>query len=316
MSNSAIAAELLLVQGNIQQLFASLPLGCSAKVPKAPCLRPGKMLRPTVLLYAGLALGGGRERLVEAASAVEFLHSASLLHDDVIDNAHVRRGEPAAQGNYGSKNAVLWGDICFAAALRHASKLGDEGVHEVAEAVERMVRGELRQLAMQGNLALTVPACIEQQRAKTGALFSLAAKLGATVARAPYTMRSLAGEFGEHLGVVFQMKDDYLDYFGEAHILGKDLGRDMCEGVVTLPILLASQLAPHAGLMGRFAEGTLTVDHLPEVRGWIGDSGAIQSLGVLMRQQREFALAALRCWPHNEFRDALANCVEDLDLRC
>ncbi|MBT9177023.1 MAG: Octaprenyl diphosphate synthase [Firmicutes bacterium] len=229
----------------------------------------------------------------------------------MIDSAEVRRGK-ATNGVYGNKNAVLWGDFCFANALRYVGKLGEAGVLEVGEAVARMVRGELRQLMSMGNLTLCTKECLEQSRGKTGALLSLAVKLGATVARVPYTIRALAGEFGERFGIVFQMRDDYLDYFGETSTLGKVAGKDMCEGVVTLPLLLAAQMNPKPDIMRLFAQRALAVEQLPVVQRWIAESGAEQIFLQMMREQGALAIAALRCLPQSTYRDALVNCVQEV----
>lgn len=305
-----LTAELAAVQENISQVFAGGPLKFTARGGRGASLLSGKMMRPLVLLYTGLALGGSRDRLIVGATVVELLHYASLIHDDIIDNAKMRRGQVTPNGEFGSQKAVLWGDFCFANALRHAGKLGDLAVQEVGEAVEQMVRGELRQLESRGNLTIDAKECLEQCKGKTGALLSLAAKLGAIVAKAPYTIRALAGEFGERFGIVFQLKDDYLDYFGDSSVLGKVVGRDMCEGVVTLPLLLAAQMSPRADLIRAFGERSLTIALLPEVQRWIVKSGAEQRFLSIVREQECLALAALRCLPLSVHRDALFNAVQ------
>lgn len=309
--NSDLAAELASVQENMSRVLVSGPLKFTRRGGAETSLSSGKMLRPKVILYTGLALGGSREKLVDGATAVELLHYASIIHDDIIDNATMRRGQVTPSGEFGPQKAVLWGDYFFAHALRYAGKLGDQAVQDVGEAVEQMVRGELKQLESRGDLTLSAKDCLEQCKGKTGALLSLAAKLGATVAKSPYTIRALAGEFGERFGIVFQWRDDYLDYFGDSSTLGKTVGRDMCEGVVTLPLLLAAHLSPQEQLIRAFAERSLAAENLPEVRRWIVESGAEQRFLQMMREQEHLALAALKCLPPSFYRDALASIVQN-----
>lgn len=270
----------------------------------------GKMLRPALVLHSGLALGASLDDLVQAAATVELLHMATLMHDDVIDNAVLRRGKPSLKELVGNKAAVLGGDYCLASALRCAAKLGSPAVFELGEAVIQIVEGELLQSAARNELNISVEQYLERVTGKTGALFSLSMRLAAIAADAPHTIRALSGQFGRYLGVVFQMRDDYLDFYGVAESMGKHLGNDLTEGIATLPLILAHRLQPDDRLAAMFSTNSLTSESLPEVRRWVTESGAEKESLAIMQHHAGLALAALNCLPAGENRDALASCVE------
>jgi len=204
---------------------------------KVHVLDEGKRLRPAIVLHCGRALGASVTTLVHAAATVELLHIATLIHDDIVDNAAVRRGKPTLQQSIGNKYAVLSGDFCLASSLRCAAKLGSCAVLELGEAVIKVIEGELMQTSSPHDADITLEEYVERIAGKTGALFSLSMRLAAIAADAPHTIRALAGQFGHYLGIVFQMRDDYLDIFGTSQSLGKLVANDLVEGNVTLPLM-------------------------------------------------------------------------------
>jgi len=272
-------------------------------------------MRPALVLHCGRALGAATEALVQAAATVELLHVATLVHDDVIDDAELRRGAPTLKATLGNKLAILGGDYVLASSLRCAAKLGSSAVRELGDTVISVVEGELTQAAARGKLGLTLEHYVECIANKTGALFALSMRLASIAADAPHTIRALAGEFGSHLGIVFQMRDDYLDIFGSAQSLGKPIAKDLADGTPTLPLILAQLRQPHPEFARLFAERELGVEHLPVIRRWVMESGAEHEALCIMDDYAQKALAALECLPAGESRDALGACVEVALLR-
>jgi geranylgeranyl pyrophosphate synthase len=270
--------------------------------------RKGKLLRPIVALHCGEALGSGVEHLVQAATTVELIHMATIIHDDVIDDSSIRRGKPSVNSDLGNSLAVLGGDYLFACALRSAAKLGSEAVLEMGETVEQIVEGELAQLAGLHTIG-SLEEYIRRIQQKTGALFAASARLAAIAAGAPHTIRALSGQFGLTLGTLYQIRDDYLDIFGSEDQLGKPVGSDLVAGVVTLPVILASSMRPNPGLQSLIEDGTFDNKDYPELRDWIRKSGALEEMTVQVKQLQERALAALSCLPQGPGTQALALCV-------
>ncbi|KAF0195740.1 MAG: octaprenyl-diphosphate synthase [Bacillota bacterium] len=277
---------------------------------KAYAFDDGKLLRPAIVLHCGRALGASINTLVYAAATVELLHIATLIHDDVVDNASVRRGKPTLKETMGNKFAVLGGDFCLANSLRCAAKLGSCAVLELGEAVVKVIEGELMQATSTHNFDMTLEEYVERVAGKTGAIFSLSMRLAAVAAGAPHTIRALAGQFGHYLGIVFQMRDDYLDIFGTSQSLGKPVANDLVQGNITLPLMLAHRRQPDQTLRGRVTNGEFSASDLPAIRKWVSDSGAEDELLQIMQHYADLALAALCCLPPGESRDALSACVE------
>lgn len=305
-----IQSDLMRVKQTMSEALAQRGSHVSLEVTRKLLSCGGKMLRPALALHTGLALGADVDKLIDAAATTELLHLATLIHDDVIDNSLVRRGQSTLNHIFGNKVAVLGGDFCFATALRCAARLGNEGVLELGEAVSQVVEGELAQATGAYNLSLGIDDYLCRISQKTGALFSLSTKLAAIAANAPHTMRALAGQFGLYLGTVFQMRDDYLDYFGDEGKLGKPLGNDLCEGVVTLPLIIAARLYPDAELLRKFTTRELGMGDLPAIRKLMQECGAELETLQTIRKYADLAQAALRCFPPSLHKQALGQTIE------
>ena len=204
----------------------------------------GKRLRPLVTLAAAEACGYEGEGDTLLAAAVELIHAATLLHDDVVDDSALRRGLRTANIVFGNKESVLVGDFLFARAFELMVKTGSLRVLDVLSAASCTIsEGEVLQLQTQGNLATDEAMYVEVIRAKTAALFGAAAQSAAALAGAdPAAERALTA-FGVNFGIAYQIVDDALDYVGEAEGLGKAAGDDFAEGKVTLPVILAVRAA-------------------------------------------------------------------------
>lgn len=205
----------------------------------------GKRLRPMLTLAFARALGYTGDDHLKLAASVEFIHTATLLHDDVVDESTLRRGQPAANEIFGNQASVLVGDFLFSRAFQLMVETHSLRVLEVlSEASAIIAQGEVMQLVFTGDLQLSREQYFKVISAKTAALFAAACEVGAEIAKADKAMIEAAHRFGSHLGVAFQITDDVLDYKGQTNALGKNIGDDFKEGKLTLPVVIALERAP------------------------------------------------------------------------
>src|SRR5687768_6439768 len=210
----------------------------------------GKRLRPALLLLACGATGYRESPRIELAAVIEFIHTATLLHDDVVDASDLRRGRTTANAAFGNAAAVLVGDFLYSRAFQMMVELDDMRVMQVlAEATNTIAAGEVMQLMGSHDPQVDEARYLEVIRRKTAKLFEAAARLGAVLARKDEYEETLAA-YGRHVGTAFQLIDDVLDYSGEAATTGKSLGDDLAEGKPTLPLIHAMRVAgPGADLI-------------------------------------------------------------------
>jgi octaprenyl-diphosphate synthase len=200
----------------------------------------GKRLRPMVTLAAAQMFGYFGDGHVKLATSVEFMHTATLLHDDVVDESDMRRGRKTARMIWGNQASVLVGDFLLGQAFRMMVDVGSlEALDILSTAASIIAEGEVMQLAAAKNLETTEDEHFGVIKAKTAALFSAAAEVGPVIAKASKTDRAALRSYGMNLGLAFQLIDDALDYGGSSKELGKNVGDDFREGKVTLPVILA-----------------------------------------------------------------------------
>jgi octaprenyl-diphosphate synthase len=198
----------------------------------------GKRIRPLLLILSARSAGYTGRDDVLLASLIEYIHTATLLHDDVVDHADLRRGRKTAGGLWGNQVAILVGDYLYSKAICHIVGFRSQDVNEcLAEACRKMAEGELMQLSYKDDAALSEPEYLKIAEYKTGALIAAACRMGAVVADADPSLRDALFQFGQAVGVAFQVADDTLDYAAPRESLGKLLGKDLDEGHVTLPLL-------------------------------------------------------------------------------
>jgi octaprenyl-diphosphate synthase len=267
----------------------------------------GKRLRPALLLLACRALGYGGEPRFALAAVVEFIHTATLLHDDVVDESHLRRGRSTANAAFGNAAAVLVGDFLYSRAFQMMVELDDMHVMQVlAEATNTIAGGEVLQLMGSHDPQVDEARYLEVIRRKTAKLFEASARLGSVLARSAPAVEAGLADYGMHVGTAFQLIDDVLDYSGDAASIGKSLGDDLAEGKPTLPLIYT---------MRRGSERQAEV-----VRSAIREGGrqdfapvleAIRACGALdyareaaSREARSAALA-IAALPESEFRRSL-----------
>ena len=220
----------------------------------------GKRLRPLLMVLCARLCGCDREDVKSFSVIMEYLHAATLLHDDLVDEAAVRRGKPAAHCRFGNSTAVLVGDFLLARSLSIAAGVGCiEIVKIMADITEKMSQGEIQQLIGKGRLDLSEEEYMEVIRRKTAVLIQGGCRVGAIFANASPVKEQALAAYGLHLGLAFQMADDLLDYTADTAVLGKTVGADLREGKMTLPLKKAD--GADAGLMRNIIENRdFTVD--------------------------------------------------------
>jgi octaprenyl-diphosphate synthase len=274
----------------------------------------GKRLRPLLTLAAARLCGyPGAERgtrHIDLAACVEFIHTATLLHDDVVDESQLRRGLASANAVFGNKASVLVGDFLFARAFQLMVDDGSLRVLAIlSKAAATIAEGEVLQLVTQNDLSTTEARYLEVIQGKTAALFAAACQIGAVVASRPDREETALAEYGMKLGIAFQLVDDALDYVADQATLGKTIGDDFREGKITLPVLVAFLAGddPEKAFWRRTIEDLDQTDaDLDKAMRLIADHGAIKV--TLDRAQRfvQEAQAALTVFPDTPIRRALA----------
>ena len=269
----------------------------------------GKRLRPALVVLAAGASGYHGRVHLEIAAVVEFIHTATLLHDDVVDESSLRRGRPTANARFGNAASVLVGDFIYSRAFQMMVGIGDLRVLEVlADATNVIAEGEVLQLLGVHNADLTEAEYLRVVRSKTAKLFEASARLGAVLARQSQAQEQALATYGMHLGTAFQLIDDVLDYSGDRTSIGKNLGDDLAEGKSTLPLIHALANAPDAQramLREVIEEGT--VERFGEVLAALEQCGSLAYARDQAVREAQCARDAIRSFPDSKFRDSLIN---------
>ncbi len=238
----------------------------------------GKRLRPALFLLANRALAGTAE--AKYASIFEYLHAATLLHDDVVDEAGLRRGRPAARVRYGNDSVILVGDFLFSKSYSLAVELGDiRFMQALTDCTTYMAEGQVLELIHTDDLDLSPAGYLEVIRAKTAVLIAAACQMGAIAAQASADQVKALYDYGMALGIAFQMVDDALDYVGTQHEFGKPVGHDLAEGKITLPFIHARDLeaAPDGSRLRELARQSRT---RPEALQEAKETGMLRRIAV------------------------------------
>jgi len=273
----------------------------------------GKRIRPRLVLLFAEAFGfHGPERL-ELAAIVEFIHTATLLHDDVVDESALRRGRATANATFGNAASVLVGDFLYSRAFQMMVSIGRMRVLEVlADATNVIAEGEVLQLMNMHDPDLTVEDYLRVIRFKTAKLFEASARLGAVLGGAGSADEESCADYGRSLGTAFQLVDDLLDYEGQTSELGKNVGDDLREGKPTLPLLLALERAdPGERDLIRQAIEHGEQQRLPEILAVVRRTGALEATRMAAQQEADQARARLQSLAPSRAREALL----DLCLR-
>ncbi|MGC9947274.1 MAG: polyprenyl synthetase family protein [Bryobacteraceae bacterium] len=274
----------------------------------------GKRLRPTLLLLASKLIGDGGESAIHLGAVVEIIHAATLVHDDVIDDARTRRGRPSANAQWGNHTSVLAGDWLYMEAFQVALRERNFHVLDLLIGLtQMMVEGELLQLERIGRIEVTEADCMELVDRKTACLFSVCAKLGAIVSGADSQTEERLGDYAWNLGMAFQLVDDLLDFTSREKVLGKPVGNDLREGKVTLPLVYALEQA--SGEERRRVETILHERNyervpFPQILEMVERYGGIARVKERAQAFTEKARALISEFPDSPYQRALYSVTE------
>lgn len=272
----------------------------------------GKRLRPLLVLLSAKALNYDNDKHINLAAIIEFLHTAMLLHDDVVDASDLRRGRATVNATWGNPPSVLVGDFLHSRAFEMMVEIGDMRVMEIlSHATNTIAEGEVQQLTNIGNTTLTEESYMEVIYRKTAMLFEAASHSGAVLAQATPEEEDALKHYGAHLGLAFQLVDDALDYEGNSADLGKNVGDDLAEGKVTLPLIYAMRSGnkEQTNLIKKaIKEGGL--DYLSEVIATVKSTGAIQYTIEKAGIEKGKAIDCLEQLTDTPYRQAMYNLAE------
>ena len=270
----------------------------------------GKRVRPMVTLLAYSAFGGKRVTdIVDIATAIELIHTATLLHDDIIDGADTRRGKPSAFKKYGLKSTLVAGDFLFIKAFEFAGKFDETVVQWTADACTLLTEGEILQGHFNRNRRVTLDDYVEIVKRKTASLFHTGAKVGAYLAGANRALVDETERYGLNMGIAFQMVDDVLDVVGHPDLLGKPTGMDLRDGNPALPIILAMNHGD-ATVRDAFDSRRPTEEQIAAALNAIMNGPAIQEAKALSKRYAEEALRSIKKLPPSLYRNGLKTLVQ------
>jgi octaprenyl-diphosphate synthase len=268
----------------------------------------GKRLRPLLVVLAGRACGAHRAAHVEAAAFIEFIHTATLLHDDVVDGSSLRRGRHTANEVFGNQASVLVGDFVYSRAFQMMAALASQPVMEImALATNVIAEGEVLQLMNAHDPDTSEERYLEVIYRKTAKLFEAGAEVAAVIAGVPPPQRRALAAYGRHLGTAYQLVDDVLDYRSNPAERGKNLGDDLAEGKPTLPLihaLKAGSAEQRSAIRRAIEDGGL--EQLEPVIAAIESTGGLNYAAQLAREQMQQALVCLDAVPDSSYKSGLA----------
>ena len=267
----------------------------------------GKRLRPLLVLLAASALGGCSQSHIKFAAIIEFIHTATLLHDDVVDLSSLRRGRPTANAEFGNAPSVLVGDFLYTRAFQLMVQLADMDIlAHMADTTNTIAEGEVLQLVRAGQAGTSEAQYIDVISRKTAILFAAACYGAAALSGASQAVRQAMHGFGLNLGIAFQMIDDVLDYEGDPATMGKNVGDDLTEGKTTLPLIHAMREGTAAERdLVRNAIGARNAASIADVMAAVQRCGSLGYSRAQAQRYHDQALALLQQLPPSQGRDAL-----------
>lgn len=272
----------------------------------------GKRLRPLVALLAARACGCGGEDAVRLATIIEFLHTATLLHDDVVDGSARRRGRATANALWGNAPSVLVGDFLYSRGFQLMVELDRMDIMAIiSHATSVIAEGEVLQLANIGRVDMTEAEYREVVRRKTAMLFQAAAHTGATLGDVDADAVAALRRYGLRFGMAYQLLDDWLDYAGDSGLMGKNVGDDLAEGKITLPLIhMLGNGGPADVMLVREAVKTPSAKHFSRVAAAVRESGGLDYTKACALREAERAAEEARALPPSRYRDALQSLAE------
>ncbi|MCU7829855.1 MAG: polyprenyl synthetase family protein [Candidatus Thiodiazotropha sp. (ex Myrtea sp. 'scaly one' KF741663)] len=272
----------------------------------------GKRLRPMIVLMAARACGYEGAHHIDLAAIIEFIHTATLLHDDVVDGSELRRNRETANAVWGNEASVLVGDFLYSRSFEMMVDVGEMRVMDIlSHATNRIAEGEVLQLLNVHNPETSETEYMEVIKRKTATLFEAGARLGGVITGIPEDQQQALADYGLHLGIAFQLVDDSLDYDANNKEIGKNIGDDLAEGKPTLPLIQAMKKSSEPNrqrLMDIVENGGL--DQIDFVMQTIAETNAITYTQQIARNEVELAKQALSCLPDTPYRQALADLAD------
>lgn len=273
----------------------------------------GKRVRPALLLLANGAVGGDgtSDSVIRLATVMEMLHTATLVHDDIIDNANLRRGRSSVNSRFGNQTAVLMGDWLYMSAFETSLKERSLEILDILTVLTRkMTEGELIQLTAIGRLDITEDEYFDILMRKTAFLFSACCEIGAILGGAGSAQRAAMRDYGLQLGIVFQLVDDVLDVTAQTAVLGKSAGSDLLEGKLTLPLIMLLEKEPD--LLSLIEKVVFAGEYVAitreELHERLTDNGIAAMLDERIKKHSNLAIKSLDVLPESEYR----SCLEDV----
>jgi len=268
----------------------------------------GKRLRPLLVLLAARACGYTGTQHIEGAAVIEFIHTATLLHDDVVDGSSLRRGRETANEVFGNATSVLVGDFLYSRAFQMMVMLDRMPIMDImGDATNAIAEGEVLQLMTARDPDTTEDRYLDVIHRKTARLFEAAAQIGGVIADAPGPIERALADYGKHIGTAFQLIDDALDYESDESSLGKHLGDDLAEGKPTLSLIYALQHGnEHQRTVIRHAIEHGGLEHLQEITRAVASLGGLAYTARLAESEAEQALAALSPLPETPYKEGLS----------
>ncbi len=320
VNSNGSSSGLSIIDADMRQVDAVIAHRLSSGVPLVGSVSQyiitagGKRLRPSLLLLCCGALGCISTQRFNMAAVVEFIHTATLLHDDVVDDSALRRGRATANATFGNPASVLVGDFLYSRAFQMMVDAQSMRIMQVlADATNVIAEGEVMQLMNMHNAELDEAGYLQVIRSKTAKLFEASARVGAILAQATPELEEACAEYGQALGTAFQVIDDVLDYAGDAAVMGKSLGDDLREGKATLPLIAAMQRgnATEAATVKKAIEtGDLTM--LDEIVAIVRNTGALDVARDAARQEALRAVGAAKRLPSGMHTECLIQLASQL----
>jgi octaprenyl-diphosphate synthase len=279
----------------------------------------GKRVRPALLILAAKALAARADEqgIIRLAAVMELLHTATLVHDDIIDNSDVRRNRPSLNARFGNQASVLMGDWLYMSAFETSLQQRSLEILDILTRLTRMMtEGELMQMSLIGNVRITEDQYFDVLKRKTAFLFSGCCEIGAILGGAGEEQQAALRDYGMNLGIAFQLADDILDFTADAGTLGKPAGNDLLEGKVTLPLVKLTQADPRSAEMledimdaGKYSNGTQK-----EILRMLSRHGLLDWTQKIALEYAEMARINLEVLPQTEYRSAL-DAIPDFVVR-
>ncbi len=277
----------------------------------------GKRIRPAICILVAKTLGYSESDLIRLASSIELLHTATLIHDDVVDESLIRRGKESIQAKWDDAHGVLVGDFVYSKAFQlMASFDNPKIIRELANATNRISEGEVLQLSMRKQSNLSEEDYFNIIDRKTAELFKVSAVTAGILCKCAKSELDSLNNFATSLGIAFQIQDDILDYFGQENLTGKKVGKDFEEGKFTLPIILSLKTMNQTNktrLLSLFK--TRKIEDFAEILALMESEKTTEQLQTIFTHYSNECINELEKLPHNKYRDALENIVRNLGSR-